>query len=132
MFCQEPLNSFSFFHHTFFYYAGCKERHFSVFRDGNSSIYLAYIFVRHIYVFLMLFVYTTAFVVSNHMVLDQLWKMLRGRYAILDIEHVCAFEGLSNMLEKTFCSKRRFTMISPSLDLFTLKKGIYGFIHIKT
>ena len=53
----------------------------------------------------MLFVYTAVFVVSNHMVLDQLQKMLKGRYAILDIEHVYAFEGLSNMLEKTFPSK---------------------------
>ena len=55
--------------------------------------------------------------------------MVRGRYAILYIELIYAFEGLSKTFEKTFLTNRRFTKISSTLDLFTLKKGKYGFIH---
>ena len=63
------------------------------------------------------------------MVLYQSQKMVRGRYAILYIELIYAFEGLSKTFEKTFLTNRRFTKISSTLDLFTLKKGKYGFIH---
>ena len=32
-------------------------------------------------------------------------------------------------LRRQFLTNRRFTKISSTLDLFTLKKGKYGFIH---
>ena len=73
----------------------------------------------------MVFIY----IETRHMVLYQSQKLLKGRYAILYIELIYAFEGLSKTFEKTFLTNRRFTKISSTLDLFTLKKGKYGFIH---
>ena len=78
--------------------------------------------------FLMVFIY----IETRHMVLYQSQKLLKGRYAILDIELVYAFEGLSKMFEKTFLTQWRFTKISYALGLFTLTKVRYGFIHTMT